>query len=100
MKIAQRWRADQPLGAFVMCLRSVFLAAAVVSAIAAPAIASPDYRQLDAEIERLRLAGKIPGVAVAVVENGQLVHVVTKGARDAKGDPLTPHTIMYAASIT
>ncbi|KAJ8134657.1 hypothetical protein OY671_012130 [Metschnikowia pulcherrima] len=56
-----------------MCLRSVFLAAAVVSAIAAPAIASPDYRQSDAEIERSRSAGKIPGVAVAVVENGQIV---------------------------
>ncbi|WP_297506332.1 serine hydrolase [uncultured Caulobacter sp.] len=83
-----------------MRLRSVCLAAALAIAAAAPAWAAPSYQKLDGEIERLRLAGKIPGVAVAVVENGKLVHVVAKGVRNAQGDPLTTDTIMYAASIS
>ncbi|MET3666307.1 serine hydrolase domain-containing protein [Caulobacter sp. 1776] len=82
-----------------MRVRSAFLAASLAAAVAAPAHAA-DYKKLDAEIERLRVAGKIPGVAMAVIDNGKVAHVVTKGVRNAKGDPLTSDTIMYAASIT
>ena len=68
--------------------------------MAAPAFAASDYKKLDAEIERLATIGKVPGVAVAVIENGKVAHVAAKGVRNAKGDPLTPRTVMYAASIT
>jgi CubicO group peptidase (beta-lactamase class C family) len=81
-------------------LRSAFLAASLASALAAPAFAAPDYRKLDAEIDRLIVAGKIPGLAVAVIDNGKVAHVVAKGMRNEKGDPLTTDTIMYAASLT
>lgn len=84
-----------------MRLGSVLLAACLAaSALAAPAFAASDYRKLDAEIDRLRATGKIPGVAVALVEDGKLVHVAAKGVRNQKGEPLTPDTIMYAASLT
>lgn len=85
-----------------MRLRSALLAASLACALAAPAsaLAASDYNKLDAEIERLRTAGKIPGVAVAVIDNGKVAHVVAKGVRNEKGDPLTPDTIMYAASLT
>lgn len=84
-----------------MRLGSVLLAASLAaSALAAPAFAASDYRKLDAEIDRLAAAGKIPGVAVALVEDGKLVHVAAKGVRNQKGEPLTPDTIMYAASLT
>lgn len=83
-----------------MRLRSAFLAASLASVMAAPAFAASDYKKLDAEIERLATIGKVPGVAVAVIENGKVAHVAAKGVRNAKGDPLTPRTVMYAASIT
>lgn len=76
------------------------LAALAVGLLAAPASASPDGRQLDAEIDRLLAVGKIPGLAAAVIENGKLTHVVARGVRNEKGDPLTADTIMYAASLT
>lgn len=82
-----------------MRLRSALLAASLVGALAAPAYAA-DYKKLDAEIDRLMTAGKIQGVAVAVVDGGKVSHVVAKGGRNAKGDPLQADTIMYAASIT
>jgi CubicO group peptidase (beta-lactamase class C family) len=40
------------------------------------------------------------GVAVAVIENGKVKYLKTWGKRNAKGDPLTPDTIMYGASLT
>lgn len=86
-----------------MRLRSAFLAASLASALAAPVHAAPeigDYKKLDAEIERLMVAGKVPGLAVAVIDNGKVAHVVAKGVRNEKGDPLTTDTIMYAASLT
>ncbi|WP_343698685.1 serine hydrolase domain-containing protein [Caulobacter sp.] len=82
-----------------MRLCSIFLAASLASAVAFPASAA-DHRKLDAELDRLMAVGKIPGVAMAVVEDGKVAHVVAKGSRNAKGDPLTPDTIMYAASLT
>lgn len=82
-----------------MRLRSGLAAAFLASAISAPALAA-DGKTLDAEVERLMTAGQIPGVALAVVENGKVAHVVAKGARNAKGDALTTRTVMYAASIT
>ncbi|WP_299010588.1 serine hydrolase domain-containing protein [uncultured Caulobacter sp.] len=78
---------------------SLSLAALMASASISPAFAA-DYRKLDAEIDRLREAGKVPGVAMALVENGKLTHLKASGVRNAKGDPLTPDTIMYAASLT
>ena len=40
------------------------------------------------------------GLAVAVIDNGRVNSVQTFGRRNAKGEPLTPDTIMYGASLT
>lgn len=83
-----------------MRLRSACLAAALASVLAAPAYAATDYKTLDAEIDRLLAVGKVPGLALAVIDNGKVAHVVAKGVRNEKGEPLMTDTIMYAASIT
>lgn len=77
-----------------------FFAVLATVLLAAPAIAASQHQTLDKEIERLMAAEEIPGVAVAVVDRGKVTHIVAKGVRNAAGDPLTPDTIMYAASIT
>lgn len=40
------------------------------------------------------------GLAIAVIDNGRVVSAQAFGLRNAKGDPLTPDTIMYGASLT
>jgi CubicO group peptidase (beta-lactamase class C family) len=40
------------------------------------------------------------GMAVAVIDEGNVVYVHAFGIRNAKGDPLTTDTVMYGASLT
>jgi len=40
------------------------------------------------------------GLAIAVIDDGKVVSVQAFGERNAKGEPLTPTTIMYGASLT
>jgi CubicO group peptidase (beta-lactamase class C family) len=40
------------------------------------------------------------GLAIAVIDKGKVVSVQSFGERNAKGEPLTPQTIMYGASLT
>jgi CubicO group peptidase (beta-lactamase class C family) len=73
---------------------------AVTLTAASPAL-SADYKALDAEAARLMAAGKIPGLAYAVIEHGKVAHVSAQGWRNVEQKaPLTPDTVMYAASIT
>ena len=98
-----------------MSLRFALLTAFLAGALATPGLAALDGRTLeggtleggtlegwtlDTEIDRLMTVGKVPGLAMAVIENGKVAHVVAKGVRNEKGDPLQADTIMYAASIT
>lgn len=82
-------------------MRNGILGLAAILAIATPAVAASDYRALDAEAARLMVAGKIPGLAYAVIEDGKVAHVRALGLRNVEKQlPLTPDTILYAASIT
>ncbi len=40
------------------------------------------------------------GLTIAVIENGRVRSVQAFGLRNAKGEPLTPDTVMYGASLT
>jgi CubicO group peptidase (beta-lactamase class C family) len=42
----------------------------------------------------------VKGLAVALIRNGRVVYLHSFGIRNAKGDPLTADTVMYAASLT
>ena len=56
---------------------------------------------LDQEVARLMQAAHVPGLALAVIENGKVVHLKAYGQRDLERQlPLTVDTVMYAASIT
>ncbi|MBP7705364.1 MAG: beta-lactamase family protein [Caulobacter sp.] len=75
-------------------------AALALSALPAVADARPSDAAIDAEVARAMAATKAEGVALAVIENGQITYVHAYGKRNAKGDPLTTDTVMYAASLT
>jgi CubicO group peptidase (beta-lactamase class C family) len=56
---------------------------------------------LDQRIAFLMKEAKVPGLAVAIVEDGKVVSVKAYGQRDVEqGLPLTTDTVMYAASLT
>ena len=56
---------------------------------------------LDQDVERLMAAAHVPGLALAVIGDGRIVHLRAYGERDVERRlPLTTSTTMYAASIT
>ena len=60
-----------------------------------------DARAIDAEALRLMRRERVQGLALAVIRNGQPVHVAAHGMRNAERKlPLTTDTVMYGASLT
>lgn len=71
----------------------------LVSCAAAPR--GPDPGFTDREIASLMERGKVVGLALAVIDAGQVVKVATYGKRNLEKDlPLQPDTVMYGASLT
>lgn len=55
----------------------------------------------DAHVRRLMAREGVQGLALAVIDRGQVVSVRTYGQRSVeRGLPLTPRTVMYGASLT
>jgi CubicO group peptidase (beta-lactamase class C family) len=75
-------------------------------AAAPPAFHAPDgsvrpYARIDAEFERLMAAAAVPGLALALIEDGKVVYQRAYGLADrAAKRPLRTDTIMYGASLT
>ena len=63
---------------------------------------SPDKpRGLDTEALRLMKSENVQGLALAVIEDGQVAHVAAYGKRNVERNlPLTSDTVMYGASLT
>jgi CubicO group peptidase (beta-lactamase class C family) len=60
----------------------------------------PSMAALDAEAARSMAATGAKGLAIAVIDDGRVVAARAYGARNAKGEPLRPDTVMYGASLT
>lgn len=60
----------------------------------------PNAAAIDAEVSKIMSRTHANGMAVAVIDHGQVGHVHAYGIRDSKGDPLTTDTVMYGASLT
>ena len=91
--------------------RVAFILALAIAAFGARSASAETWRrldgrtmspaQIDAEVERLRVTGKVPGVAVALIREGRVVHLTASGLRDVQSKaPLTTDTVMYGASLT
>jgi CubicO group peptidase (beta-lactamase class C family) len=78
------------LGAAMLC--------GCASMQAPPAIPPP--AAIDAAAQKVMAGTGAKGLALAVIDKGQVVHVAAYGVRNAVGDPLKLDSIMYAASIT
>jgi CubicO group peptidase (beta-lactamase class C family) len=75
-----------------------YLAAALLLVIATPVAAEPP-RDFDARVEALRKSLGVPGVSIAIVENGQTTLARGYGVRDLKAPrPVTADTIFATGS--
>lgn len=62
--------------------------------------AIPSRAALDTEVAQAMTAAQANGLAIAVIDDGKVVHVAAYGRRNAQGDPLQTDTVMYGASLT
>ena len=76
------------------------LLALALGAGAAASQTLPTAEALDAEVRAVMAETGARGLAVAVIDGGQVTHVGAWGERNAAGEPLTRDTIMYGASLT
>jgi len=65
-----------------------------------PAEALPDASIIDSTARALMQREHVQGLALAVIDDGEVIHVAAYGIRNAARDPLTTQTIMYGASLT
>ncbi len=57
--------------------------------------------EVDATVTKLMKAAEVPGVAIAIIEHGQIAYIKAYGLRDVEhNQPLTPDSVMTAASFT
>ena len=69
---------------------AVLVAAPAPGAAAAPGDAGPDFEAIDGYVEAQRRAQRVPGMALAVVQDGEVVHLRGFGAAGPSGRPVTP----------
>ncbi len=62
--------------------------------------ALPDASAIDRTARALMQRENVEGLALALIDNGQVLQVAAYGIRNAARDPLTTQTIMYGASLT
>jgi len=60
----------------------------------------PSSAAIDARVKTIMRDTQGKGMAVAVIDHGHVGYVHAYGVRNAAGDPLTPDTVMYGASLT
>jgi len=58
-----------------------------------------DFAKIDAYVEEQARASSLPGVAYAIVENGQIVHMAAFGTAGPDGRAMTAQTPMIIASV-
>src|SRR5687768_8371950 len=62
---------------------------------------SIDPLAIDAQAKKLMTRENVQGLAIAIIDDGQVAHVAAYGMRNVeRGLPLTTDTIMYGASLT
>jgi CubicO group peptidase (beta-lactamase class C family) len=72
----------------------------IASPTASAQVRSPTPEAIEVEVARAMKTTGAKGMALAVVEDGRVTHVGAYGVRNAAGQPLTPRTVMYGASLT
>ena len=84
----------------MMFLRTVLLALALASFGAVAHSAPIDYERLEARLDQLAQDDEIVGLAVAVIEDGEITFARGFGATRVDGTPVTADTVFRWASLS
>src|SRR6266496_5653821 len=89
------------VGAVLACLLALLaLPFTVLSVSAAARSNEPDIASIDAYVSAQMQANHIPGVALGLVHNDQIVHLRGFGSADQSGRVVTPQTPFILASVS
>src|SRR6266487_3458383 len=89
------------VGAVLACLLALLaLPFTVLSVSAAARSNEPDIASIDAYVSAQVQANHIPGVALGLVHNDQIVHLRGFGSADQSGRAVTPNTPFILASVS
>ena len=88
------------MGSLTLALRALAALAALGLSLAATAHDLPSGEAIAAEAGKVLARTHGQGLAIAVIDRGQVGFTGAWGVRNAKGDPLTTDTVMYGASLT
>ncbi len=92
-----RW--DNPLMRFSFVAASC-LVAALLGGMTAFSQPIPSHAAVDEQVRQIMARTHSNGLAIAVIDGGQVQYVNAYGIRNAKREPLTIDTVMYGASLT
>ena len=77
-----------------------FALACLPAAVVANGPAVPSEAEVERHARQAMTATGARGLAIAIIDRGKVRSVQSFGERNDRGDPLTPDTIMYGASLT
>lgn len=77
-----------------------FASLLIMVAAAATGCARPLQTKVDAAAHQLMSTTGAKGLALAIIDRGQVRYVQAYGVRNAQSDPLRTDTVMYGASLT
>ena len=83
-----------------LALVATFVFATAIPVSAAQASAKLDTATIDRYVEEQRQAQRIPGVALGIVKDGEIVHLRGYGSADVSGRAVTPKTPFIVGSLT
>jgi CubicO group peptidase (beta-lactamase class C family) len=87
-----------------MCMRASLSLALILILWLIPATVSAQangrFPTVDAFIQERMASLNIPGAAIAIVRDGEIVHLAGYGAANEAGDPVTPQTPFLLASLS
>ncbi len=80
---------------------SAVLTTLVAACVNSPAYSTRGLQEIDAAVAQLMITEDVKGLALAIIDDGQVVHTMAFGSRNVeRGLPLQLDTIMYGASLT
>ncbi len=88
------------LGTVLACLLALLALPFTVLSAAAAHSNEPDIARIDAYVSEQVQANHIPGVALGLVHNDQIVHLRGFGSADQSGRAVTPQTPFTLASVS
>ena len=84
----------------LVLLALTLLPAAPPATARTPRVAAPDFAAIDAFVESEMQALRLPGLALAIVQGDQIVHLKGFGHADPSGRPVTPQTPFILGSVS